>query len=186
MSSAVWQQNGDSERPKQCLAIGMSWVCEQRCDTMQTRVVRPPRRSSKERFQNVTLECGEACTVRFGYARSKIHSAEDDVKKEPWSPRCIDGQSQTPSTIIQVLGRSPPNPSRHVHAMSDPIQQKEKKPRSICRKPNTRTQMPCYVTSGLYVYAKQHSHVLVMTVIASPIARRRRRRRRCRGYRRSM
>ena len=157
MSSAVWQQNGDSERPKQCLAIGMSWVCEQRCDTMQTRVVRPPRRSSKERFQNVTLECGEACTVRFGYARSKIHSAEDDVKKEPWSPRCIDGQSQTPSTIIQVLGRSPKvkpdNPCR-----PGPTQPTDKT-RSICRKPNTRTKMPCYVTRGLYVYAKQQSHV---------------------------
>ena len=39
MSSAVWQQNGDGERPKQYFANALMWRCEQKGDPVQTRAV---------------------------------------------------------------------------------------------------------------------------------------------------
>ena len=93
---------------------------------------------------------------------SKNHHAETDVKKEPWSPCCIDAQSRTPSTIIQVLGRSPkvkPDICTYAYRPSIQPNQKIRKHDLYAASQTSNRKMPCYVTRGLYVYAKEHSHV---------------------------
>ena len=83
MSSAVWQQNGDGERPKQYFAKAMMCRCEQKGDLVQSGAGRLLRQSSKESSKNVIRACGEARTARCSDARFQKSPGGNDAKKEP-------------------------------------------------------------------------------------------------------